>query len=101
MENKFRKEFPDKQKRKEMSESLIKKNPGEIPVILEKEATCKLGDIKKTRYLFKENFTINEFLAQIRKSLKISRRSILKFVLFCFSVSILIIPLLFSSELLF
>ena len=77
MENKFKKEFPDKKKRKEMSESIIKKNPGEIPVILEKEATCKLGDIKKTRYLFKENFTINEFLAQIRKSLKISEEEAL------------------------
>ena len=72
MENKFKKENPDKQKRKELSDSIIKKNPGKIPVILEKEATSKLDNIKKTHYLFPENYTIFEFLDLIRKYLKLS-----------------------------
>ena len=71
MENKFKKEYPDKQKRKEYFDSLIKDNPGKIPVILEKEASSELPNIKKTRYLFPEAFTINEFILQIRKSIKI------------------------------
>ena len=71
MENKFKKENPDKQKRKELVDSLIKNNPGKIPVILEKDASSKLENIQKTRYLFPETFTINEFILQIRKSLKI------------------------------
>ena len=71
MKNKFKKENPDKKKRKELSESTIKNNPGKIPVILEKEETSKLDDIKKTRYLLEKNFTISEFLLLIRKALKL------------------------------
>ena len=77
MENKFKKENPDKQKRKELVDSLIRNNPGKIPVILEKEASSKLPSIKKTRYLFPENFTINVFLLQIKKTLKIPEETAL------------------------
>ena len=77
MENKFKKENPDKQKRKELVDSLIRNNPGKIPVILEKEASSELPSIKKTRYLFPENFTINEFLLQIKKTLEIPEETAL------------------------
>ena len=75
MENKFKKENPDKQKRKEIGDSLINNNPGKVPVILEKEASSELPSIKKTRYLFPKEFTINDFLIQIKKSLEISNET--------------------------
>ena len=72
MKSKFKKENPDKKKRKELSESLIKENPGKIPVIFEKEETSKHEDIKKTRYLLDENFTVGDFLKMVRKHMKLN-----------------------------
>ena len=72
MKSKFKKENPDKKKRKELSESLIKENPGKIPVIFEKEETSKLEDIKKTRYLLDDNFTVGDFLKMVRKHMKLN-----------------------------
>ena len=72
MKSNFKKENPDKKKRKELSESLIEKNPGKIPVIFEKEETSKLEDIKKTRYLLDENFTVGDFLKMVRKHMKLN-----------------------------
>ena len=72
MKSKFKKENPDKKKRKELSESLIKENPGKIPVIFEKEETSKLEDIKKTRYLLDKNFTVGDFLKMVRKHMKLN-----------------------------
>ena len=71
MENKFKKQNPDKLKRKELSTSIIKQNPGKIPVILEKESTSKLANIKKTRYLLEEKYPISEFILSIRKSINL------------------------------
>ena len=72
MKSKFKEENPDKKKRKELSESLIKENPGKIPVIFEKEETSKLEDIKKTRYLLDQNFTVGDFLKMVRKHMKLN-----------------------------
>ena len=72
MKSKFKEENPDIEKRKEIFESAIKNNPGKIPVILERDETSKLSEIKKTRYLFEKDYTISEFLLLIRNSLKLN-----------------------------
>ena len=72
MKSKFKEENPDKEKRKQLSDSAIRNNPGKIPVILEKDETSKLPDIKKTRYILEENFTVAEFITLIRNILKLN-----------------------------
>ena len=77
MKSKFKEENPDKKKRKEICDSAIRNNPGKIPVILERDETSKLAQIKKTRYILEPNFTIAEFLLLIRKSLKLNEEEAL------------------------
>ena len=72
MKSKFKEENPDQLKRKELCDSAIRNNQGKIPVILEKDETSKLPDIKKVRFILEENYTIAEFILLIRKALKLN-----------------------------
>ena len=70
MEFKFKKDV-DLDKRKEASLNLLRSEPKKVPIILEKDPTCKLEGIAKTRYLILRTFTVNKFIALIRQSMKI------------------------------
>ena len=51
MEFQYKKDIPDKAKRKEQSEILLIKEPDKIPIILEKDPVSKIQGIQKTRFL--------------------------------------------------
>ena len=60
-------------KRKKESESILKKYPSRIPVIVEKSKRCKdISDIDKTKYLVPDDLTMGQFLFVIRKRLKLT-----------------------------
>ena len=72
MEFQFKKLLPDLEKRKELCKKLLSQEPDKIPIILEKDPTCKIAPIKKTRHLIKKDKSVNWFLSQIRKLINIS-----------------------------
>ena len=71
MEFQFKKDLPDLEKRKEQCRKLLSEEPNKVPIILEKDPTCKIAPIKKTRHLIKKDKSVNWFLSQIRKLTKI------------------------------
>ena len=61
------------EKRKQESESILKKYPSRIPVIVEKSNKCKdINEIDKTKYLVPDDLTMGQFLFVIRKRLKMT-----------------------------
>ena len=61
------------EKRKQESESILKKYPSRIPVIVEKSSGCKdINEIDKTKYLVPDDLTMGQFIFVIRKRLKLS-----------------------------
>ena len=77
MEFKFKKENPDKEKRKEQCRLLLLKDPDKVPIILEKDPLCQLEGIKKTRHLIKTDFTVNKFLLVIKRLMKLPKEEAL------------------------
>jgi len=61
------------EKRKQESESILKKYPCRIPVIVEKSSGCKdINEIDKTKYLVPDDLTMGQFIFVIRKRIKIT-----------------------------
>ena len=48
-------------KRKDESESVIKKYPDRIPIIVQKRASTKLPDVDKCKYLVPKSMSITQF----------------------------------------
>lgn len=71
MEFQFKKECPDVEKRKNHCKILLVKEPTKVPVILEKDPTCKLAGIHKTKHLILKKFTVNKFQRMIKDLLKL------------------------------
>ena len=71
MEFQFKKQNPDKEKRKQQCHILLLREPDKVPIILEKDPLCNLEGIKKTRHLIKRDFTVNKFLLIIKKLMKL------------------------------
>ena len=57
--------------RKRMSYNLIFKNPDRIPLILEKDPTCKVVKIDKSNFLVERKSTVSKFLLEIKKLVKL------------------------------
>ena len=72
MEFQYKKDIPDKAKRKEQSEILLIKEPDKIPIILEKDPVSKIQGIQKTRFLIKKDFTVNKFQLNLKKLMQLS-----------------------------
>ena len=51
MEFKYKKDYPDVEKRKNQCQTLLAKDPTKIPLVLEKDPDCKLDGINKTKFL--------------------------------------------------
>ena len=65
------KDLYDYEKRIDESSRIRKKYPERIPVIVEKDKSCKnLDDIDKHKYLFPADLTIGQLLYVIRKRIK-------------------------------
>ena len=70
MEFNYKKANPDVNKRRELSNELISKEPNKVPVILEKDPRCKIQQVK-TKHLLLKNCTVNTFLLAIKNKLKL------------------------------
>ena len=77
MEFQFKKENPDKEKRKEQCRLLLLSEPDKVPIVLEKDPLCHLQAIKKTRHLIKKDFTVNKFLLIIKRLLELPKEEAL------------------------
>ena len=71
MEFQFKKDNPDKEKRKEHCRLLLIREPDKVPIVLEKDPLCHLQGIKKTRHWIKKYFTVNKFLLIIKRLMKL------------------------------
>ena len=60
-----------------LSHHILLKNPDKIPIILEKDISCTITPIKKTKFLIGKNMTVNQFQRMIRILLKIGEEEAL------------------------
>lgn len=58
-------------KRKNESQTIVKKYPGRIPIIVEKYHDCELPDIDKIKYLVPKDITVSQFMFIMRKRIKL------------------------------
>ena len=72
MQFKFKKDYPDVEKRKKQCTVLLEKRPTKIPLILEKAPDCKHAGINKTKHLILRKMTVNKFQLMIKSLLKMS-----------------------------
>lgn len=63
--------------RKKQCEQILKQYPGKIPIICEKDPTCKIHPIEKTKFLIDEKFTVQQFINLIRAKLKLQDKEAL------------------------
>jgi len=59
------------EKRKNESQTIVKKYPGRIPIIVERYQDCELPDIDKIKYLVPKDMTISQFMFIMRKRIKL------------------------------
>ena len=74
MEFKFKKEFPDFEKRKEESSKLKLQCPDKIPVICEKDPKCQIQEIDKTKYLVPDDLTVSQFCNMLKSRITIDEK---------------------------
>ena len=70
MDFKYKKK-EDENTRKKESQLLLEKYPDKIPVVLEKDPSCKLLELKKTKFLLDKKYRINQFQEMIRRKSEI------------------------------
>ena len=61
----------DKKKRKELSQNLLNKYTDKVPVILEKDPSSKILELKKTNFLLEKKSTVTQLLQLIRRKTEI------------------------------
>ena len=69
MAKNFKNEF-SKEERLKKSLHLLTENSDHIPLICEKEPSCKLEPLKKTKYLINKSFKINKFIETLTPKIK-------------------------------
>ena len=52
-------------------EELMKKHPGQIPVILTKQPGSDVTELKKKKYLVTKDITLSQFIYFLRKMIKL------------------------------
>ena len=73
MKYRFKTENKDVNKRKQMSEKIIKQYPDKIPIICEKDPKSKMKKIEKTKYLINKNFTVSQFSLLLRNKIELNQ----------------------------
>ena len=72
MKYRFKTVNKDVNKRKQMSEKIIKQYPDKIPIICEKDPRSKLKDIEKTKYLIPKDFAVSQFSLLLRNIIELN-----------------------------
>ena len=78
MEFQFKKNNPATIRKNQMN-SLLRKYPNKIPIILEKEPHCRLNPIEKTKFLCHKEFSVNQFAKMVRALMKMPENEALFF----------------------
>ena len=66
MNFKYKKNQSREEREKESAQLRIK-YPDKVPVVLEKDPTCKLIELNKTKYLLPKKSTVNQFQENIKR----------------------------------
>jgi len=61
------KKLEDKESRKKHSQNLIAQFPDKLPIILEKDPSCKLTELQKTKFLLEKKSTVQQLMQMIRR----------------------------------
>ena len=65
------------EERKEEYQKVMQTNPGKIAIICEKDPRSRIADIEKSKYLVKNDISLNQFTLMIRNRLKIEKEAAL------------------------
>ena len=65
------------EERKEEYQKVMQTNPGKIAIICEKDPRSRIADIEKSKYLVKNDISLNQFNLMIRNRLKIGKEEAL------------------------
>ena len=68
------------EERKREFQTVMEANPDKIAIICEKAPKSHILDIEKSKYLVKNDVTLNQFSLMIRKKLKLGKESALFFL---------------------
>eukprot|EP00057_Strongylocentrotus_purpuratus_P028791 XP_011683265.1 PREDICTED: gamma-aminobutyric acid receptor-associated protein [Strongylocentrotus purpuratus] len=66
----YKEEHPFEKRRQE-GEKIRKKYPDRVPVIVEKAAKARIGDLDKKKYLVPSDLTVGQFYFLIRKRIQL------------------------------
>ena len=69
------------EERKREFQTVMEANPDKIAIICEKAPKSHILDIEKSKYLVKNDVTLNQFSLMIRKKLKIEKEQALFFLI--------------------
>ena len=61
------KKLEDKESRKKHSQNLIAQFPDKLPIILEKDPSCKLTELQKTKFLLEKKSTVQQLMQMIKR----------------------------------
>ena len=64
----------DKESRKKESNELLEKHPDKLPIILEKDPSCKLKEMKKKKYLLLKKSTISQLQEIIKRKTELPEK---------------------------
>ena len=80
--SKFELEHPDVERRKNECEQILSKHPTKIPIICEKDPSCKnLPELEKTKFLVSRELTVAQFNFMVRKRAEIKEENTAFFLL--------------------
>ena len=57
--------------RKKESLNILSKYPDRVPIIVQKNKTCNLNDVDKSKYLVPKDMTMGQFIYIIRKRIEL------------------------------
>ena len=73
MKYRFKTENKDVNKRKQMSEKIIKQYPDKIPIICEKDPRSKMKKMDKSKFLVPRDFVVSQFNLIIRTKIELNQ----------------------------
>ena len=74
MDFKYKREFPNRQNRKEECDRVRIQFPDKIPVICEKDPKSKIQEIDKTKYLVPSDLTVSQFCNMLQSRITIGEK---------------------------
>ena len=74
MKYRFKIENKDVNKRKQMSEKIIKQYPDKIPIICEKDPNAKFNGLDKTKFIIDKDIMVSQLIENLSKKIEIGEK---------------------------